>query len=95
MFDAEFTHVGDRCTFEVLVDRYALREGGLREIAEIVHDIDIKDGKFGRPEARGVEQLLWGMLAGNPADDARLDRGFALLDDLYQSFSRKPRKERQ
>ena len=91
----DFTHEEDRCTFEMLVRRTALKDPALERVAEIVHDIDIKDGKFGRPEARGVEQLLWGMLAGNPADEERLDRGFALLDDLYQSFSRKPRKERQ
>ena len=88
MVGGDFTHEEDRCTFETLVRRTGLTDPALARVAEIVHDIDIKDGKFGRPEARGVEQLLWGMLAANPADEERLDRGFALLDDLYQSFSR-------
>jgi hypothetical protein len=44
MFDAEFTHEGDKCSFEVLVERFGLRDAGLRAIAQIVHDIDLKDG---------------------------------------------------
>ncbi len=88
MAGAGFTHEEDRCTFETLARRVAPADSTLARVAEIVHDIDIKDGKFGRPEARGIEQLLWGMLAANPDDDERLQRGLALFDDLYQSFSR-------
>ncbi len=88
MTGADFTHEEDRCTFETLARRVAPSDASLARVAEIVHDIDIKDGKFGRPEARGIEQLLWGVLAANPGDEARLERGFALFDDLYQSFSR-------
>jgi len=88
MMGADFTHEEDRCTFETLVRRIKPTHAALARVAEIIHDIDIKDDKFGRPEARGVEQLLLGMLAANPEDQARLERGFALLDDLYQSFTR-------
>ena len=91
MMGADFTHEEDRCTFETLVRRIALGDAALARVAEIVHDIDIKDGKFGRPEARGIEQLLCGMLAAHPDDEARFERGSALLDDLYQSFSRQLR----
>lgn len=48
MFDAEFTHIGDRCTFEVLMLAAVLNDPALQAIAEIVHDIDLKDAKFGR-----------------------------------------------
>src|SRR5262249_21959735 len=51
MFDAEFTHVGDSCTFEVLLERMGLDEPALKAIGEVVHDIDLKDEKFGRPQA--------------------------------------------
>ena len=47
MYDAEFSHEGDQCTFEVLCSRFELSEPGLSAIAEVVHDIDLKDGKFG------------------------------------------------
>ncbi len=54
--------------------------------AEIVHDIDLKDEKFGRSEAAGVERLVTGLLLANPADEDRFERGTALFDDLYESF---------
>jgi len=86
MVGGDFSHEGDRCTFETLLARTGVANRALTEIAEIVHDVDLKDGKFGRPEAAGVEQLLIGLLIANPEDDARLERGFVLFDELYQSF---------
>jgi hypothetical protein len=53
-----------------------------------VHDIDLKDGKYARAEAPGVRQLIQGLALAHPDDDARLERGLALFDDLYASFSR-------
>jgi hypothetical protein len=89
MFEAEFTHEGDRCTFEVLLDRAGLRKDrGLAAIAEIVHDIDLKDGKFGRPEAEGIRALIAGICNSSQDDDARLARGAAVFEDLYRSFAR-------
>ena len=87
----EFTHEEDRCTFETIVRRCGIRDPAVVRIAEIVHDVDIRDGKFGRPEARGVEQVLRGIVAATADDHARLERGFALFDDLYRSFSRRAR----
>jgi hypothetical protein len=87
MFEAEYTHVGDKCTFEVLVERFGLEgDAALRSIGEIVHDIDVKDGKFARPEAAGVEQLLTGIVRGTPTDAERLVVGGALFKSLYESF---------
>ena len=86
MFEAEFTHVGDRCTFEVLIERLALRNAALTPIAEIVHDIDIKDDKFGRKEAPGIEGLLAGIALRSKDDEERLARGSVVFDDLYELF---------
>ncbi len=83
MFEAEFTHEGDLCTFEVLVQRFGLADPALRAIAEIVHDIDVKDAKYGREEAPGIGQLVAGIAATHAEDEARLVRGAALFDDLY------------
>ena len=83
MFDAEFTHEGDLCTFEVLVRRFGLDDPGLRHLAEIVHDIDLKDAKFGREEAPGIGQLVAGIAAAHADDEERLARGTALFEDLY------------
>jgi hypothetical protein len=86
MVGGDFTHEGDRCTFETLRLRAGANDPALGPIAEIVHDIDLKDGKYGRPDAAGVRQLVEGLLAAHSSDEERLDRGFALFDDLYASF---------
>ncbi|MBI1818145.1 MAG: chromate resistance protein [Deltaproteobacteria bacterium] len=90
MFQAEYTHEGDHCTFEVLVKRFHLEEPALRPIAEIVHDIDLKDAKFDRPEAAGIDHLVAGIAMAHKDDGARLERGAAVFDDLYEYFKRKP-----
>lgn len=83
MSEAEFTHEGELCTFEVLVQRFALTDPALRVVAEIVHDLDLKDARYGREEAPGIGQLVAGIVAAHADDEARLARGAALFDDLY------------
>ncbi len=86
MFEAEFTHEGDRCTFEVLIEKFRLGDHALRPIAQIVHDIDLKDSKFGRPEVSGIERLVAGIALAHREDDERLARGSAVFEDLYEYF---------
>lgn len=88
MFEAEFTHQGDRCTFEVLAGLVADDDSALRAVGEIVHDIDLKDGKFDRPETQGIANLLAGIVAGVNEDARRIERGGTLFDDLYRFFSK-------
>jgi hypothetical protein len=89
MYEGEVTHEGDRCTFEVLLGRADLTDPALQAIGEIVHDIDLKDAKFGRDEASGIASVIDGIAATNKDDARRLERGAAILDDLYQLFRRK------
>jgi hypothetical protein len=89
MFEAEFTHEGDQCTFEVLLQRFALSEPALKQIAEIVHDIDLKDGKFGREDAFGLDRLIAGIAMAHPEDEKRLAEGSAVFNSLYEYFKRK------
>jgi hypothetical protein len=91
MFEAEFTHEGDRCSMEVLLARTGIRDPGLARIAEIVHDIDLKDSKFQREETAGIARLIDGIAMSHKDDDERLTRASALFDDLYENFRRKLR----
>ena len=86
MFEGEYTHEGDRCTFEVLLARAGLDDPALSAIAEIIHDIDLKDGKHGREETAGIRTVMAGIAAAHRDDEQRLARGAAVLDDLYESF---------
>ena len=89
MFEGEFTHKGDRCTFEVLLQRAGLHDDALAAIGEIIHDIDLKDGKYGRAETAGVKSLITGIATPGADDEQRLARGAVLLDGLYDSFALK------
>jgi hypothetical protein len=91
MFEAEFTHEGDLCTFEVLLQRFAIKEPGLAAIGEVIHDIDIKDSKFERPETSGVAAMIAGLCIASRSDEERLAQGAALFDQLQAYFARRKR----
>ncbi|HET7224598.1 MAG TPA: chromate resistance protein ChrB domain-containing protein [Candidatus Eisenbacteria bacterium] len=86
MAGGEFTHEGDRCTFETLTARLQPRDTALRQMAETVHDLDLKDGKYGRAEGPGLASFIAGLAAIEADDHARLERGWPLFDCLYASF---------
>lgn len=87
MFEGEFTHEGDRCTFETLLHRFHIADRALHVIGEIVHDIDLKDDKFGHDEAAGIERVLAGIAIAHDDDDTRVERGSLVLDDLYAVYA--------
>ena len=89
MFEAEFTHDGDLCTFETLLSRFGIRDRALKAIAEVIHDIDLRDGKFARAESTGIDHLIAGLALSVRDDAERIARGAVLLDDLYAYFSRR------
>ena len=82
----DFSHEGEQCTFESMLERLGLPDPALARIAEIVHDIDLKDGKYARPDVDGIRRLLVGLTVTHSGDEERLERGLALFDDLYASF---------
>ena len=93
MFDAELTHVGDRCTFEVLVARMGLDDPALVAIGEIIHDLDLRDGRFGREETPGVRSTLDGICTVARDDDQRIAAATPMLDGLYAHFARQARQK--
>jgi len=88
---AEFSHHGEDCTFETLLRSFQLRDKALASIAEIVHDIDMKDQKFNRPEAAGLDTVVRALAAAHKDDHKILETGSGILDALYAYFSTKKR----
>jgi hypothetical protein len=88
MLEAEFTHEGDRCSFETILRRLDLTDPALHALGEIIHDIDLKDAKFGRQEVPGIARLIEGIALASLDDEHRIARGSAALDDLYLVFSK-------
>ncbi len=86
MFDGEYTHEGDRCTFEVMIQSMRLEDRALLLMAEVIHDIDLKDAKYARSETNGFYALLTGLVASQADDDQRMQEGFRLFENLYAYF---------
>jgi len=87
MFEGEFTHDGNRCTFEMLlaVSGHG-NDRGLAALAQIVHDLDLRDDRYQRPETAGVGALIDGIASRFDDDHRRLAESAPLFDALYASL---------
>ena len=85
MQGGEFTHHGDLCTFEVLMRSFGIKDKAVRKIAEIVHDLDLKDDKYGNAAGSGIEEVLTGIRKTVKDDSEMLERGMAVFEMMYQS----------
>jgi hypothetical protein len=91
-FDApgvELTHHGEDCTFETLIKRARLRDRRLARLAEVVHEADLRDGKYPHEEARGIDVAIRALLAASSDDHQVLAQGMSLFEGLYATTSRK------
>ena len=86
--EGDFTHEQDRCTFEVLLEAFGLRGKVLRMMAEVVHDLDLKDGKFANPQASGVETILRGIRKTAKDDREALEEGITTFERLHAALSK-------
>jgi hypothetical protein len=82
-----FGHRGEDCTFETLLKEFRIRDPKAKVLAEIVHDADLDDEKFGRKEGMGVDRVLIGWAQQGVADEELLRRGMGLIEGLYNSIS--------
>jgi len=93
MFGAEFTHHGEDCTFETLLKRFGLDDmKGLRELGEIVHDIDLKDDKFHRLEAAGLNAIVNGLSETLRDDRKRLQQASLIFEGLFTVLDKRTEK---
>ena len=90
MREASFGHSGNLCTFETMLAAFNLKEPALLVVAEIVHEIDIRDGRYVRPETGGIDVILKGWLLQGLPDNELEWRGMDLFEALYTAFSRRP-----
>jgi hypothetical protein len=88
--EAELSHHGEDCTFETLVKRARLRDRRLARLAEVVHEADLRDGKYPHEEARGIDVAVRALLAASPDDHQVLASGMTLFEGLYMTTQRKP-----
>jgi hypothetical protein len=85
---ARLSHRGEDCSFETFLKDYELEDPVLGEIAEIVHDADLMDEKYARPESEGLDAIVRGMQLSLPDDHALAGHTDALYDGLYAYLRR-------
>jgi hypothetical protein len=86
MFEVEFSHHGDDCTFETLVKRFGITDKAVLKIGEMVHDADLEDGKFQTTGCVGIDQVLKGWAKSGLTDEELLKRGGECFDALHQQL---------
>jgi hypothetical protein len=87
VFGAEFSHHGDRCTFETLLEAFRIKDKALASLGELVHNIDLKDQKYNRPEGEGLDMIVRGISDSLHDDHKTLTLGAQVLDALYDRLS--------
>lgn len=91
MFGVEFGHRGEDCTFETLCDVFGISDPAVARVAHLVHDLDLKDGRFGAPDAGTVGALIEGLQLATAEDEPLLERGITLFESLYRAFAQSAR----
>jgi hypothetical protein len=88
MFEVEFSHHGERCTFETLIARFRIRDRVVLKLAELIHDADVEDDKFHQVDGFRVEKIFKGFAKQGLNDQQILSKGFECFDALYAQFKR-------
>jgi hypothetical protein len=97
----EFGHHGAHCTFETLMLRFGLESPAVLSLSRVVHDLDLKESRYGMPECAAVGRLVDGLRARFADDGEPLEQGIVMIDALHRSFvtdgssrASKPRRAR-
>ena len=83
MRGVELSHHKGNCSFETFLERYELDDVVLWDMARIIHEADLEDGRYDAPEARGLDVLIRG-LSITRGDDELLALCYPLFDGLYE-----------
>jgi hypothetical protein len=88
MRDGAFSHRENLCTFETMVVAFSLEEPKLHLMGEIVHEIDLRDGRHSHPETAVIEAVLKGWLLMGLSHQELEAHSVALFEGRYTAFSR-------
>jgi len=89
--DVEFGHHGSHCSVETLIARFGIKDRAVLAVSRVVHDLDLKDARYGMPEGPAVGRLVDGLRASYGDDAQLLEQGVVLMEALYRSFSSESR----
>ena len=78
----ELGHLGDECSFDAIIRKYALTDPALDQLALIVRGADT-DAKDLTPESRGLEAIATGFSLAYQDDHEQLEHELPVYDALY------------
>lgn len=82
MYEGELSHQGGACTFEVIAGRFGLADPAVAWLGRVVHDVDLRDERYGEPEAAGIALAVAGLRERHENDAELLEAGVALFASL-------------
>jgi hypothetical protein len=72
-----------------MVAAFGLEDQRLHLMGEIIHEIDVRDGRYAHPETAGIDAVLSGWLLTRFADQELEDHGVALFEGLFTALARR------
>jgi hypothetical protein len=79
----KLNHRGPRCTFEVIIEDFAITDSAVQRLGLIVRAADVKGQEDAAPEGVGLRSIAQGFAAMGLPDQERLARQFPVYDALY------------
>ena len=80
---ATYTHRGNQCSFETLVDHYRIDDPAIALLARIVHGADVTEDADATPQSRGLEAIAHGFALLDVDDQRQLELELPVYDALY------------
>jgi len=87
MYGVDFGHHGSHCTLETLIERFGIADRATVRLAQVVHDLDLKNARYGLPECAAVGRVVDGLRLLYPDDHRLLAQGIVVMDALHRSFA--------
>ena len=78
----EMSHVGERCSFDAFIGKYALTDPALHQLAAIVRGADTSQLDL-TPQSAGLYAISLGLSRLHADDHAMLAHGLVMYDALY------------
>ena len=84
---AKFAHSEDgKCTFEVLVEHYNIKDRAVQKLAQVIHGADVPHDLGITPESAGVRTIAHGFRLISKDDHDNMSKQFTVYDALYAFF---------
>lgn len=80
--DVDYSHDGERCSFDAFLSRFGVTDPALQQVARVVRGADTAHPELA-PEAAGLAALSLGLARAIDDDQALLAAGMTLYDALY------------